>query len=48
MNRSDEGITKEKLNHYMCIHNRNVSRLLKLINDLINISKIKDGNYKIN
>ncbi len=48
LNKSEEGIEKEKLDHYMSIFGKNVNRLLKLINDLIDTSKIEHGNYTIN
>lgn len=48
LNKSEEGIEKEKLDHYMSILGKNVNRLLKLINDLIDTSKIEHGNYTIN
>lgn len=47
LNESEDGIDKEKLEHYMSIMSRNVNRLLKLINDLIDTSKIEHGNYNI-
>lgn len=47
LNKSEEGIEREKLNHYMQIMDKNVKRLLKLINDLIDTSKIEHGNYHI-
>lgn len=48
LNKSENGIEKEKLEHYIGIMGKNVSRLLKLINDLIDTSKIEHGNYHIN
>ena len=47
LNKSEDGIEKEKLNHYMDILGKNVDRLLALINDLIDSSKIEHGNYHI-
>ena len=47
LNKSEYGIEKEKLEHYMSIMSRNVNRLLKLINDMIDTSKIEHGNYNI-
>lgn len=48
LNKFEGGIEKEKLEHYMNIMGKNVKRLLKLINDLIDTSKIEHGNYNIN
>lgn len=41
-------ISEEKLHNYMSIINRNASRLLKVINDLIDTSKIDAGQYRLN
>lgn len=48
LNKLEDGVEKEKLDHYMNIMGKNVKRLLKLINDLIDTSKIEHGNYNIN
>ncbi|MDU7711211.1 MAG: two-component regulator propeller domain-containing protein [Clostridium butyricum] len=48
LNKSESGIEREKLDYYMNIFGKNVDRLLKLINDLIDSSKIEHGNYHIN
>ncbi|MEO2682808.1 sensor histidine kinase, partial [Clostridium butyricum] len=48
LNKSEAGIEREKLDYYMNIFGKNVDRLLKLINDLIDSSKIEHGNYHIN
>lgn len=48
LNKSEEGIGKEKLDYYMNILAKNIDRLLELINDLIDSSKIEHGNYHIN
>lgn len=48
LNKSDKGIEKEKLDYYINVSKRNVERLLKIINDLIDISKMQHGNYIIN
>ncbi len=45
---SNEGITQEKLNSYMGIISRSCNNLLKIINDIIDSSKIESGKYKIN
>ena len=47
LNKSDSGIEKEKLNKYMVIMRNNTKRLLKIINDLIDSSKIEHGSYRI-
>ena len=43
-----EGLSKEKLSYYMSILVKNTNRLLKLINDLIDSSKIENGSYHLN
>lgn len=48
LNKSSEGISKEKLDDYMIISEKNINRLLKIINDLIDTSKVEHGNYNIN
>lgn len=47
---NDQGIiiNKEKMSEYMNIQEKNIQRLLKLINDLIDTEKIEHGNYRIN
>lgn len=47
-NKSDNGIEKEKLDHYMVIMRKNTKRLLNLINNIIDTNKIEHGSYKIN
>ena len=44
----DEGITKEKSSQYMKIIEKSSNTLLKVINDIVDSSKIETGNYKIN
>lgn len=44
----DKSITQEKSNKYMNIISKNCNNLLKIINDIIDSSKIETGNYKIN
>ena len=45
LNKRESGIEKEKLNKYMMIMRNNTKRLLKIINDLIDSSKIEHGSY---
>lgn len=47
LNRNGE-IEKSKLDYYMSIIRRNNTRLLNLVNNLIDISKIEHGNYYLN
>lgn len=47
LNKVEEGIDKEKLNDYLSIMRNNTKRLLKIINDLIDTSKIEHGSYRI-
>lgn len=47
LNKSEEGIEKDKLNNYMGIMRNNTKRLLKIINDLIDTSKIEHGSYNL-
>lgn len=44
----NKSITYEKLNRYMEIIGKNCNNLLKIINDIIDSSKIETGKYKIN
>ncbi len=46
-NKSGKGIEKDKLSEYMLVMRRNTKRLLGLINNLIDTSKIEQGKYKI-
>lgn len=48
LNRNDKGISREKISHYMDISNRNCTRLLKLINNIIDSTKLENDNYIIN
>lgn len=48
LNNSEEGINRDRLNHYMEVTKRNINRLLKIINDLIDTSKIDSGKYNLN
>ncbi|WP_373599001.1 ligand-binding sensor domain-containing protein [Paraclostridium bifermentans] len=44
----DKNITYEKFNQYINIISKNCDNLLKIINDIIDSSKIETGKYKIN
>ena len=45
LSKKEESITPEKLNHYTDIMERNCNRLLNLINNLIDNSKLHNNNY---
>lgn len=47
LNEEDKYIPKEKLLYYMSTLRRNSDRLLKLINNIIDTSKIESGSYKL-
>lgn len=47
LNEEDKDIPKEKLLYYMSTLRRNSDRLLKLINNIIDTSKIESGSYKL-
>ena len=47
LNQEDKNITKDKLSYYMGTLRRNSDRLLKLINNIIDTSKIQSGSYKL-
>ncbi|MDI9218377.1 sensor histidine kinase [Clostridium tertium] len=44
----DKSLTQERSNKYMNIINKSCGNLLKIINDIIDSSKIETGQYKIN
>ena len=46
--KSEKELTKAKLEDYMNIMKSNTDRLLNLINNIIDTSKIENGKYKIN
>lgn len=48
LNKKEEHIDKSKLDYYMSVLGRNSKRLLSLINNLIDTSKIEAGFYKLN
>ncbi|MBX7379325.1 ligand-binding sensor domain-containing protein [Clostridium chauvoei] len=47
LNEDEKPIPKEKINYYMNTLKRNSNRLLKLINNIIDTSKIESGSYKL-
>ena len=47
INKSKGGVQKDKLNEYMQVIRRNTNRLLKLINNIIDTSKIESGTYQL-
>lgn len=47
LNEEDKDIPKEKILYYMSTLRRNSDRLLKLINNIIDTSKIESGSYKL-
>lgn len=47
LNESDTGVSREKLTNYMSTLRRNSKRLLNLINNIIDTSKIESGSYRL-
>jgi signal transduction histidine kinase/ligand-binding sensor domain-containing protein len=47
LNEDKNSLSKERLDYYMDTLRRNSSRLLKLINNIIDTSKIESGSYKL-
>lgn len=48
LNKGKKGLDKDNIEKYMLIIRNNTKRLLKIINDLIDTSKIEHGSYKMN
>ena len=48
LNKKESGISMEKIDYYMEVIRRNSKRLLKLINDIIDTTKVQNGKYSIN
>lgn len=48
LNKSKDGIEQDKLNGYMQVVRRNTKRLLNLINNIIDTTKIESGSYQLN
>ena len=48
LNEKDKGINKSDVDRYMNVMNRNIKRLLNLINNIIDTSKIENGSYQLN
>lgn len=47
LNKSENGIERDKLNYYMEVSRKNINRLLSLINNIIDTTKIENGKYKL-
>ncbi|RDY26882.1 histidine kinase [Romboutsia weinsteinii] len=47
LSKSEEGIGKEKLEYYLDVMRKNLTRLLSLINNIIDTTKIENGKYNI-
>lgn len=48
LNKKDENISKEKIDYYMNVMNKNSKRLLNLINNIIDSTKIQNEQYVMN
>lgn len=48
INKSKDGLDKNKLSQYMNLIGRNTQRLLNLINNIIDTTKIENGSYHVN
>lgn len=47
LSKSEKGLDKEKLEYYMDVMRKNTTRLLNLINNIIDTTKVENGKYKI-
>lgn len=47
-NKKEQGIDKDKIEYHTYVMKKNTNRLLNLINNIIDNSKIEHGNYRIN
>lgn len=47
LNKKKEGISKEKISHYMDVIDKNSKRLLNLINNIIDSTKLQNGQYMV-
>ncbi|RDC48245.1 sensor histidine kinase, partial [Acinetobacter sp. RIT592] len=45
LNKKQQGISKEKISHYMDVIDKNSKRLLNLINNIIDSTKLQNGQY---
>lgn len=48
LNKKEEGISKSKINHYMNVIDKNSKRLLNLINNIIDSTKLQSDQYIVN
>lgn len=47
LNKKEQGISKEKISHYMDVIDKNSKRLLNLINNIIDSTKLQNGQYMV-
>lgn len=47
-NKSEKGMSRDKIDYYMDVMRNNTRRLLNLINNIIDTSKVENGKYRIN
>ncbi|MGL5754871.1 MAG: ligand-binding sensor domain-containing protein [Paraclostridium sp.] len=48
LNKKEEGLSKSKINHYMNVIDKNSKRLLNLINNIIDSTKLQNDQYIVN